>query len=98
LSIDRLKKLDELYGLTKIRNAEIRFRWYVLAIQHEHKEIFPHTVSFLTEQGRMKFVRPLYRHLFKSATGKQLALETFEKHQHFYHPICSKMVSRDFTL
>jgi hypothetical protein len=26
--------------------------------------IVPHVVSFLKEQGRMKFVRPLYRDLF----------------------------------
>ena len=36
-----------------------------------------------------------YRALFKSANGKQLAIDTFRTHRRFYHPICAQMVAKD---
>ena len=36
------------------------------------KFILPNTVDFITTQGRMKFVRPLYREMFKSKMAKEL--------------------------
>jgi leukotriene-A4 hydrolase len=56
-----LAKLDELYNLTPIKNSEIRFRWQMLCLKANYTPIFPYVISFITEQGRMKFVRPLYR-------------------------------------
>jgi hypothetical protein len=50
------------YNFTATKNAEIRLRWYTLCIKANHTPIFPHVVEFLTGQGRMKFVRPLYRY------------------------------------
>ena len=43
----------------------------------------------------MKFVRPLYRALYQSESGKELAKETFEANYDFYHPIAAKMLSVD---
>jgi leukotriene-A4 hydrolase len=43
----------------------------------------------------MKYVRPLYRALFRSKVGKQAALDTFEANRGRYHPICRKMVAAD---
>jgi len=54
------------------------------------------TVEFLGEQGRMKFVRPLYRDLFKA--NKSLALETFKKNRDNYHSIAQKMIAKDLGL
>lgn len=56
-----LQKMDEQYKLTAVQNAEVRFRWQWLCLKGEYEFIFPHVVKFITEVGRMKFVRPLYR-------------------------------------
>ncbi len=53
-------------------------------------------VQLATEQGRMKYTRPMYKELAKA--NKALAAETFIKHRHSYHPICAKMVARDLGL
>ena len=37
-------------------------RRYTMCIRAGHASICDKVVGFLTEQGRMKFVRPLYRH------------------------------------
>jgi leukotriene-A4 hydrolase len=46
----------------------------------------------------MKFLRPLYRALFKSKMGRQLALDTFTQCRAAYHPIAQKMVAADLGL
>ncbi len=50
-------------------------------------------VGFLKEQGRMKYLRPLYRALARK--HKDLALETFKGAAASYHPIAAKMVASD---
>jgi leukotriene-A4 hydrolase len=52
--------------------------------------------ALLGHVGRMKFVRPLFRELNK--VDRPLALETFERHREFYHPICRAMVEKDLGL
>ena len=97
-SPEMLGKMDVIYGFTQSGNAEIRFRWQVLCLRAGVREIVPHVVKLATEQGRMKFTRPLYRELYKTEFGKEVAVETFKNHQQFYHPICAKMVARDLGL
>ena len=53
-------------------------------------------VKLATEQGRMKYTRPMYKELFK--VDKNLARETFSANRNKYHPICAKMVARDLSL
>ncbi|EGC29991.1 leukotriene A4 hydrolase [Dictyostelium purpureum] len=96
LPTEVLEKMDSLYHLTEVRNSEYKFRWQSLCLQHGLKRIEPHVVDFLTSQGRMKFVRPLYRELNK--VNPQLAKDTFIKHKSQYHIIASKMVSKDLGL
>jgi leukotriene-A4 hydrolase len=62
------------------------------------KFILENTVEFVTSQGRMKYVRPLYREMFKSPMAKTLAIETFLKHASSYHPIARKMVAADLHI
>jgi hypothetical protein len=79
---DLLTKMDELYQLTTIRNARI----------------YPEVVQFVTEQGRMKFVRPLYRLLYKAKNGADLARDTYMKHRDFYHPIAGQLIEKDIGI
>jgi len=90
LPLEVLKTLGHLYGLSTSRNSEIRFRWYSLGIVGGNEEVMNHAAEFLKEQGRMKFVRPLYRALYKSAKGKELAVQTFKQHRNNYHSIAQK--------
>jgi hypothetical protein len=50
----------------------------------------PHVVTFLKEQGRMKFIRPLFRELNKHGE-REVAMVTFEQMREKYHPIASKV-------
>eukprot|EP01052_Picozoa_sp_SAG31_P020550 SAG31_NODE_1550_length_7909_cov_4.107554_2_plen_293_part_00 len=94
-----LDKMQSLYSLSSQKNSEIRFRWQLLGVTSRWQSIYPHTVDFLAAQGRMKFVRPLYRALFRGdAAAKELALATFTRLKPTYHNITAKMVGRDLEL
>ena len=97
-SVEKLKEMDALYRFTESGNAEIRFRWQILCIGANMEEIIPHVIKLLTEQGRMKFTRPLYRALFEANMGTEIAKTTFLKNRSMYHAICAKMVARDLGL
>jgi leukotriene-A4 hydrolase len=94
-----LRKIDAAHQFSSSKNAEIRFLWYSCCLKAHDSSVFPHVVDFVTTQGRMKFVRPLYRELSKvSEEGRQLARSTFTQHRSFYHSIASKMVAKDLGL
>lgn len=57
--------------------------------------MLPLALQFLKEQGRMKFLRPLYKALFRSKMGKELAVQTLKEARQSYHPIAAKMVAAD---
>jgi leukotriene-A4 hydrolase len=75
-----LNALDAAYSFSESGNAEVKFRWCTLCIRAEMPEVLDFAVAFLLSAGRMKFVRPLFRDLYKSKVGKQLALDTFSAH------------------
>ena len=60
--------------------------------------IVPHVIEFVKEQGRMKFVRPLYRDLYGWEEKRSIAVETFEGWRENYHPIAAKMLASDLKL
>lgn len=93
-----LAKMDELYEMGPIRNADIRFRWEQLCVMSSYEKIYPSVIEFITEQGRMKFVRPLYRYLYTAKNGAELAQQTFLKHKNFYHPIAAQLIAKDINL
>jgi leukotriene-A4 hydrolase len=95
LSLSTVAGIKETYAFHRSQNSEILFRFCILAVQSGDVSVLPVVVRFITSQGRMKFVRPLYRALFQSAMGKELAVSTFIKNRDFYHPIAAKMIATD---
>lgn len=100
ISVEILSAMDDQYRFSKSKNAEIRFLWYSLGLRCNDTRVFEPTVQFLKEQGRMKFVRPLYRDMYKYGRedGKKLAVKTFEETKSLYHGIAAKMIARDLGL
>ena len=70
-----------------------------LCIRADFADCLPSVGALLTEQGRMKFVRPLYRELYqRGGEARSFALDLFSKHRAQYHSIAQKMVARDLKL
>ena len=98
LKLETLTAMKQQYGFESTKNSEILFRFCSLAIASEDESIIPVVVRFVTTQGRMKFTRPLYKALYRSKMGSDLAVKTFLAHKDIYHPICSKMVASDLSV
>ncbi|GAM24186.1 hypothetical protein SAMD00019534_073610 [Acytostelium subglobosum LB1] len=96
LPIETIEKMDQLYELSSTGNSEYRAKWYTICLRSGLTRIQPKVTAFLIEQGRMKFVRPLYRELNK--VNRELATSHFIQHRDFYHNICSKMVAKDLQI
>ena len=58
--------MDAGYSLSGHSNSEIRFRSLRLGLQCGAEEVLASALNFVTSQGRMKYIRPLYRDMFKS--------------------------------
>ncbi|CEG36882.1 leukotriene a-4 hydrolase aminopeptidase [Plasmopara halstedii] len=82
------------HHLTTTLNAELRFRWYTLSLRSGDLRLLDKIVAMLKEQGRMKFVRPLFRDLC-TALGPAQAEAIFADCKNLYHPIAAKMIQRD---
>ncbi|KAL7533149.1 hypothetical protein ACHAWF_004363 [Thalassiosira exigua] len=95
LSLATVADMKELYKMHESQNSEVLFRFCMIAVEAEDESIIPLVVQFITAQGRMKFVRPLYRALFRSKMGKDVAVSTFLENKDFYHPIAAKMIATD---
>lgn len=94
-----LDEMDGRVGFTASKNAEIRHRWYQAAIRCGLSRVYPAAAEFISEQGRMKFTRTLYRDLFNGGDeARKIALDTFKATCDALHPICRKMVERDLKL
>lgn len=52
-----LKEMAQLYQLNSLQNSEIRKAWLSLSLISGDHSCFDLTVQFVSEQGRMKFVR-----------------------------------------
>eukprot|EP00599_Poterioochromonas_sp_BG-1_P002198 CAMPEP_0173144564 /NCGR_PEP_ID=MMETSP1105-20130129/7301_1 /TAXON_ID=2985 /ORGANISM="Ochromonas sp., Strain BG-1" /LENGTH=888 /DNA_ID=CAMNT_0014058255 /DNA_START=71 /DNA_END=2737 /DNA_ORIENTATION=- len=96
-SVSFLEKLADLYGFNKTKNAEICLRWQSLGLKVGAEWIIPQVTEFITSQGRMKFVRPLYRLLRTSKVGGDIANTVFQSNKQMYHPIARKMLESDLN-
>lgn len=98
LTIEKIEKMDKIYNFTESTNGEIQSRWYELCLNLNWDKIVEPTLKFITSQGRMKYVRPLYRALYNSKVGRDKGIECFKKNRNFYHSICAKMIEKDLKL
>jgi len=96
-SVAYLTNLNSAFNFQVTFNAEIALRWQTLCIKNNVPWVYDNVIRFLTTQGRMKFVRPLYRLLRASSIGGPKVAEVFEANKHRYHPIARKMIEQDLA-
>ncbi|CAH1265432.1 LTA4H [Branchiostoma lanceolatum] len=98
LSIQHIEKMDQVYGMSANNNSEIKFRWLRLGIRAEWEGAVDAALTFVTIQGRMKFVRPLYRDLFGFEKAREKTLTTFKQNRPFMHSTTASLVAKDLKV
>ena len=84
-------ELDATYQLTASTNYEVLCAWLALALESSH-DVVSRTEEVLADVGRMKFLRPLYLALAKTAPFRDRARPLFERLRPRYHPIAQQVI------
>uniref|UniRef100_A0A3P9K287 Leukotriene A(4) hydrolase n=1 Tax=Oryzias latipes TaxID=8090 RepID=A0A3P9K287_ORYLA len=98
LPLTHVKKMQEVYGLNTCSNSEIRFRWLKLCVRSKWEEAVPLALKMATEQGRMKFTRPLFREVFNFNKYRDEAVKVFAAHRTAMHPVTAGLVAKDLKV
>ncbi|XP_060759194.1 leukotriene A-4 hydrolase isoform X2 [Neoarius graeffei] len=98
LPVSHVKRMQEVYNFNSVRNAEIRVRWLRLCVKAKWEEAVPLALKMATEQGRMKFTRPLFREVYNFPKFTDEAVKTFKEHSAAMHPVTAMLVSKDLKI
>uniref|UniRef100_A0A7N8XHD9 Leukotriene A-4 hydrolase n=1 Tax=Mastacembelus armatus TaxID=205130 RepID=A0A7N8XHD9_9TELE len=98
LPLSHVKKMQEVYDLNAYMNSEIRFRWLRLCVRSRWEEAVPTALKMATEQGRMKFTRPLFREVYNFEKYRDEAVRVFLASQAAMHPVTSGLVAKDLKV
>lgn len=94
--------LGDIYGLANSPNAEIRLRFYQVALLDPTSARSEHYATAALNwvvggedgmvKGRMKFCRPIFRAAF--AVNKAMAQDKYQEHKSSYHPIARDLIEQ----
>lgn len=98
LTQSRLDDLEHNLHLNAIRNDEVLLDWLKIAIRNDYRESEGAVRDFLTRQGRLKFLAPLYRALMARASwGPAFARQVYAVARPTYHPVAQAYIDRLVT-
>lgn len=98
LPIEKMKSMEKIYKLNDVKNSEIRFKWLRLCIKCRWEETIPRAMEFVNEQGRMKFVRPVYKDLYDWDKSQSIAIENFQKQREYMHTTTAELIAKALEL
>ena len=88
------QNLKKKLNLAEDYNAEIKYMWYLLALDKKMDEEIPNIENFLQTHGRLKYIRPVYFAWMEKDFSQ--AKEFFEKIRHLYHPFARRIIQEKF--
>ncbi|GFO29176.1 leukotriene a-4 hydrolase [Plakobranchus ocellatus] len=98
MPLAKVVHMEQVYSFNGVRNSEVRFRWLRLCIKARWVDCIPLALNFVTEQGRMKFVRPVYKDLNAWEEARAQAIANFNKVRHEMHSTTAMLVAKDLGL
>ncbi|KAK6314999.1 leukotriene A-4 hydrolase [Coregonus clupeaformis] len=98
LPLSHVKRMQEVYQLNAFINAEIRFRWLRLCVKSKWEDAVPMALKMATEQGRMKFTRPLFKEVYNFDKYREEAVRVFIANRAAMHPVTANLVAKDLKV
>ena len=90
----KMRELDQRFQITQSANAEILYRWLLLAVQNQYDAAYSRLEEFLNTVGRIIYVKPLYEELAKTGPGKAFAEAVYRRARPSYHPLTQAIVDK----
>jgi leukotriene-A4 hydrolase len=91
---ERLAELDRAFALLASGNSEKRFEFLRVAIRSDWRIADASLEQFLLQQGRRKFLKPLYTDLAAKEWGKPLAKAIYQKARPGYHSVSTNTIDQ----
>ena len=95
LTVDKLEAMLSLYHLDQTTNLELNFRWIRVGLKARWEPSVAAALDLVSQVGRMKFVRPLYRDLYGWEEQRQTAVANFLAHRGEMMYVTADMVAKD---
>ena len=93
LSEAQLADLNRTLGLSNAGNSEVEYAWFQVAIAHRYQPAVPAIEAFLKNQGRRKFVLPLFQSLWAQGDwGRPIATRVYAEARPGYHSVTANSV------
>jgi aminopeptidase N len=91
----QLADLESTLNLADEGNTELTFGWLQIALAHRYQPAVATAERFLTEQGRRKFVLPLFTTLWAEGDwGRPIARRVYAQARPLYHPVTTGSVDQ----
>ena len=95
LTTAQLADLDAGMALSGQGNSEVLFAWLQLAVANRYDPALPALETFLTGQGRRKFVAPLFASLWAQGDwGQPIARRIYAVSRPLYHAVTRDTVDK----
>lgn len=92
LSHEQLRNLDQAFALTERQNSEIAHDWLLISIRNQYQEAYPRLITYLTQIGRVKLIKPLYEALMQQQATHELARQIYHQARSGYHNIATSQI------
>jgi aminopeptidase N len=97
LTEDQLTELDESFGFSESRNAEIARAWFIQVAARRHQPAYPAMEEHLNRYGRTRLIYPVYIALANNGTDAELAHELFNGARDSYHPLTKAAIEHGLS-
>ena len=92
LEPERMGELDKRFHFSDSHNSEVLAVWLQKSIDTRYMAAYPAIERFLTEQGRRKFVKPLFDKLMAHPEDVAFAKRVYAKARPTYHPLTQSTI------
>ena len=89
-----VKNLKNELNLAEPYNSEIKYMWYLIALDKKMEEEIPNIEKFLETHGRLKYIRPVYFAWIEKDFNQAKAF--FDKTKYLYHPFAKRIIQGRF--
>lgn len=98
LPVEKLRKIGEEYKLKSSGNTELQYRFLRLCIKSRDKDMLQDIFTFLNSQGRMKYVRPIYRDLYAWEEVREKSIQNFLDNEKYMMHVSAYTIRKDLQL
>ncbi|HEX4887828.1 MAG TPA: M1 family metallopeptidase, partial [Luteibaculaceae bacterium] len=92
LTAQKMKIIDDKYGITKSENSEILAIWLQLAAKNNYQPAMKKLELFLNEVGRRKFIKPIYEALLANPETRDQAKAIYTSARPNYHSVSTSVL------